>query len=399
MSQCPYAALAQLRAQAPASEIAPGVWRVTRHAEVLRVLREPQVFSAVITDGNEFALFGPSPVQDEIDRIMADYPERPALMRIDPPEQLRMRALLVRALAPSVVQGFEPMIRQQVRSLSAGWLDRGQVEFVGDFADILPGAVTTDFICGEPQMRERFKFWAGEIMSRAQGPMAPERQLEVAHNIAAMGRYFLDAIAARRQQPGHDLISLIVQAEPADGVPLEDVAIVNVLETFMVGGNETTTFLLGNAWLRLAREPELAARLRAAPQLIAAFVEEMLRLEPPAQNLPRKTTQAVELGGVQLPKGAMVLASLASANRDERAFAQADQLDLERTDVAKHLAFGNGNHLCLGLQLARAEARIALEELLPRMQDIELVDDVEWLHNDFLRGPVRLGLRFKPAIN
>ncbi|GLU37309.1 cytochrome P450 [Pseudomonas sp. NBRC 100443] len=392
---CPHARFAQLREQAPVSEIAPGVWAVTRHADVQRVLRDPQGFSARVSDGNDFALFGPSPVQAQIDEIMADYPERPVLMRTDPPEHKRVRNVVARVLTPTEVVKFEPRIRAIVTELMACWIRRGSVEFVNEFAMPLPGSVTTDFICGEPEMRERFRFWAGEIMSRVAGPQAPERQLEVARNVAQMGRYFLDRIAARRKAPTGDLISLVANARTDDGQALEDVAIVNVLETFMVGGNETTTFLLGNCLLRLAGEPELAARLRERTDLLPGFIEEMLRLEAPAQAVIRKTTGAAEFDGVVIPAGAMVMAYLVSANRDECAFAEPTQLNIQRPAGSRHLAFGDGNHSCLGLQLARAEVRIALEMLLPAMQDIRLLAEVEWLQNDFLRGPLRLQLGFR----
>lgn len=393
---CPHARYAHLRAHAPVSEVAPGVWAVTRHADVQRVLRDPAIFSAQVTDSNEFEFFGPSPVMTEIRQIMADYPETPALIRVDPPAHKYVRDVVARVLTPGEVAKFEPGILGIVNDLIAPWIDSGWVEFVGAFSGLLPGIVTTDFLCGDPAMRADFRFWAGEIMSRVGGPQTPERQLEVAHNVAAMGRYFLDRIAERRVAPTDDFISLVANAKAADGMPLPDVAIVNVLETFMVGGNETTTFLLGNAMIRLSEDAALAQRLRDEPVLIPAFVEEMLRLEAPAQSVMRRTTCEVEFDGVIIPAGASILASLVSAGRDASVFVDPDQLHLDRSVTPRHVSFGYGNHACLGLQLARAEARIALEVLLPRMKNIALApgDAVHWLENDFLRGPVKLDLVF-----
>lgn len=394
-SSCPHARFSRLRSESPVSNVAPGVWAITRYEDAQLALRDYATFSAQATDGNDFSLFGPSPVQAEIDAIMKDYPERPALMRTDPPRHKRVRDIVARVLTPDKVAAFEPQIRAIVADLMAAWIDAGAVEFVSKFAMPLPGAVTTDFLCGEPDMRDRFRFWAGEIMSRVAGPQPPERQLEVAGNVVEMGRYFLDRIAQRRREPTSDLISLIANAASESDDAIPDVDLVNVLETFMVGGNETTTFLLGNALLRLAHDPALAERLRATPNLIPAFVEEMLRLEAPAQAVLRKTTRDVPIGGTTIPAGATVLVFLVSANRDEAAFETPETLRLDRAASPRHLAFGYGNHSCLGLQLARAEARIALEMLLPRMHDIALeTDGVSWLANDFLRGPVRLALRF-----
>lgn len=393
-----YAKLAALRAEGPAVEVRPGTWMVTRFADIQQVLRDPAAFSArVIEQANDFALFGPSPVQDQLDAIMADYPEEPALMRIDPPEHKRVRDVVSRVLTPGKVVNFERAIRAIVTELMDPWIASGEVEFMSAFAVPLPGQVTTDFICGEPEMRGKFRHWAGEIMSRVAGPQPPERQIEVAHAVAEMGHYFLDRIAQRRAVPTDDLISLIANTPAVDGLPLEEVKIVNVLETFMVGGNETTTFLLGNALLRLSDDPALADRLRADPALIPRFVEEVLRLDAPAQAALRRATRDVDLDGTTIPAGATVVVSLAAANRDGTAFADPDALDLDRPAAPRHVAFGYGNHACLGLQLARAEARIALEMLLPRMADIAVdAESVAWLENDILRGPLHLRVAFTP---
>lgn len=341
-------------------------------------------------------MFGPSPVRDEIAAIMADYPEESALIRVDPPAHRPVRSLVASVRTPSKVAAFEPTIRAIVDEMAEKWIGRGDVEFVGEFAAALPGAVTTDFLCGEPEMRESFAFWAGEIMSRVARPQPLERQLEVARNIAEMGRHFLDRIAERRKERRNDLISLIANAATRE--PVADVALVNVLETFMVGGNETTSFLLGQAMLRLAGDPALAEQLRQDPGRIPDFVEEMLRLESPAQSMMRRTTRTVEIGSATIPAGANVLVALVSANRDETAFAGAHELDLDRPSNPRHVAFGDGNHVCLGPMLARAETRIALEAILPRMRDIRVEEaEVRWLENDFLRGPMRIPLRFTPV--
>jgi cytochrome P450 len=249
-------------------------------------------------------------------------------------------------------------------------------------------------------MREKLRFWAAEVMSRFGGPQPPERQLEVARHIAEMGRYFLDEIAARRHLPGADLISLLAHAE-IDGDRLEDVAIVNVIETFLIGGHETTTFLLGNSLLHLAQRPDIAGLLRAEKSRIPEFVEEMLRLEAPAQSVQRSATRDLEIGGIRIPAGSILFVFLASANRDEGQFEDPDTLKLGRiaSTSTRHVAFGYGSHACLGLHLARAEARIALRTLLPHMSDITLApgNPVSRMENWFLRGPSRLELRFSPT--
>ena len=400
-SGCPYDWFHTLRSSAPAVQLQAGMYAVTRYEDVKAVLLDSATFSARLGDNNSFALFGPSPVQEQIDAIMHDYPEESVLMRTDPPAHTRVRNLVNRALTPGEVRKLEPNIQGIVNELTAPWIDRGKVEFVSEFAALLPNAVTTSFLGAPPAMRQRFLFWAGEVMSRFAAPQGPDRQLEVAHNIASMGRYFLDEIRRRRNNPTADLISLLANAE-IDGDRLEDVAIVNVIETFLIGGHETTSFLLGNALHHLARQPELADLLRAEPARIPGFIEDVLRLESPAQSVQRSATRDVDIGGVRIPAGSILFVFLASANRDESQFADPDELELSRvgSTAGRHVAFGYGPHSCLGLHLARTEAHIALRTLLPRMSDIRLDpgDSVSCVENWVLRGPSRLKLQFSPAV-
>jgi cytochrome P450 len=399
-SRCPYDWYRELRRSRPVAQLQPGMFAVTRCEDVRAVLADPKTFSARVGGNNSFALFGPSTVQDQLDEIMRVYPEEPVLMRTDPPSHTRVRNLVNRALTPAEVEKIEPQIQAIVDELAAPWIRSGSVEFVSAFAALLPNAVTTNFLGAPTRMREKLRFWAAEVMSRFGGPQPPERQLEVARHIAEMGRYFLDEIAARRRQPNADLISLLAHAE-IDGDRLEDVAIVNVIETFLIGGHETTTFLLGNSLLHLAQRPDIAGLLRTETARIPQFVEEMLRLEAPAQSVQRSATRDVEIGGVQIPAGSILFVFLASANRDEALFEDPDTLKLGRvaSTSTRHVAFGYGSHACLGLHLARAEARIALRTLLPHMSDITLApgSPVSRVENWLLRGPSRLELRFSPT--
>lgn len=397
--QCPYAQLKQMRETSPVTELAPGTFAVTRYDDVKAVLMDPATFSARVGENNAFAVFAPSPVQDQIDEIMRVYPENPVLMRTDPPAHTRVRDLVNHTLTPGEVKKLEPRIEWVVDELMAPWIGRGEVEFVHEFAELLPSTVTTEFLGAPPSMRSQFRFWAAETMSRFEGVQAPERQLEVARNIAAMGQYFLDQIAARRARPTSDFVSMLANVE-INGDRLEDVAIVNVIQTVLIGGHETTTFTLGNSLNYLAQHPKMAATLRADASKISAFVEEMLRLDAPAQSVQRMTTREAEIGGRKVPAGATLFVFLASANRDEGTFEGAETMDMERgKSRSKHVAFGYGVHACLGLHLARAELRIALTKLLMRMHAIELVpgDAIERMNNWALRGPTRLNLRFKPG--
>jgi cytochrome P450 len=395
--ECPFKAYRTLREHAPAFEMAPGMFVVTRYHDVLNILKDTETFSSR-SGGTPFTMFGPSVVQAQIDEILGGCPEIPTLLNNDPPEQSRIRSLVSKVFTARQVTAMEPRIRAIVAELAQPWVPRGQVEFVAEFARPLPSAVTADALGAEPSMRGRLHFWADEIMSRTAGPQEPDRQLAVARNMAVMNAYLLDLIRDRRRTPRGDLISLLAESRLDDGTALTDGQIVNVAETFLVGGNETTTFLLGSILHKLATDPTLADRMRAEPAGIPALVEEMLRVESPSQGMPRWPTRDVEIAGVAVPKGSTVLVMFGAANHDETVFGAAP-LDLSRGPArsGRHVAFGYGAHFCLGAQLARAEARIALETLLPRMTDLTL--DPAGLasrnQNPLLRGFSRLDLVFQ----
>lgn len=397
--ECPFPAYQDLRERCPVLEMSPGMFLVSRYEDVLAVLKDTKTFSSM-SGGSGFTTFGPSPVQDEIDAIIGDYPEIPTLLNNDPPDQTRLRSLVNRVFTPREVKALEPSISAIVDELARPWAGRGRVEFVAEFSQPLPSAVIAAALGAEPAMSGRLQFWSDEIMSRVSVQQAPQRQLEVARNIAAMNDYFLTMIRERREAPRDDLMSLLVNARLDDGTALRDVEIINIAVTFLVGGHETTTSLLGSIFYRFATEPELADRIRSNPAEIPALVEEILRLESPAQTLPRWTTRDTEIAGVGIPAGSTVFVMFGSANRDDTVFPRAAELDLRHaTNTAgRHLAFSHGAHFCLGAQLARTEVRLALEALLPRMADIALDPDgrVERTTSMVLRGFQRLDLTFRP---
>lgn len=397
MLECPYPAYKALRDSAPVVEMAPGVFFVSRFADVMQIVKDTDTFSSV-APRNPFAWFGPPEDQEALDEILRDYPETPTLLDNDPPEQTRVRALVNKVFTAAKVKALEPQIAAVVDDLSAKWINRGNVEFVSEFAKFVPATITAQAFGADLSMVDKCMFWANEIMTRTAGPQSSQRQAEVASHIVEMGDYFMGLIRERRVHPREDLLSLLAEAE-LDGQRLTDVQLIQIVKTFLVGGNETTIQLLTSAWHHLATEKDMEQTLRNSPDQIPAFTEELLRLEAPAQMMPRFPTRAIELHGVSIPKGSTVLISWGSANHDERAFDNPDDFALDRRSRARcnpHLAFGHGAHFCLGAQLARAEARIALERLLPNMTNIALCPDKppQRNPNPMFRGFVRLDLTF-----
>jgi cytochrome P450 len=209
--------------------------------------------------------------------------------------------------------------------------------------------------------------------------------------------YLIDIVERRRRDPGDDLISTLIRAEEGETAltPLEVVMFTLLL---LVAGNETTTNLLGNTLLALMEHPDEFARVRRDPARIPALIEEGLRYDGPIQYLFRQATRDVELAGVRIPAGAIVLPLLGSANRDEAQFPHADRFEVSR-NTQGHLAFGLGIHFCLGASLARREARVALEELLPRFASFDRSEPiVQYVDSYLVRGPKRLPLRASPPL-
>jgi len=245
----------------------------------------------------------------------------------------------------------------------------------------------------DPNRREDFKRWSDDTISLAttpgsESPEEVERQLLSRREFHL---YFREMIEYRRSNPGDDMISALIKAEEEnDALTSEEIFSMTVL--LLVAGNETTTNLLANCVRQLLLHPEVEQKLRANPERIPEFVEEILRFDSPVLGLFRLVTKDIVLGGQAIPAGSFVLPFFASANRDELRFKNADQLDLDR-DTRGHVAFGYGIHFCLGAPLARLETKVALEELLKRLPSLRGdPNEVEWVNSFILRAPKHLKL-------
>lgn len=371
MIEDPFRIYEELRREAGVyHETQMGSYLVLNYDDVMRVLHDTETFSA----SNNIA----------IGLRRSDV--SPPLISIDPPRHTKLRALLSRAFAPRRIERLEPLLRGIVNDL----LDREReqpVEIVSALTEPLPVAAIAYLLGLPPEHHAQFKEWSDVVVALGGAPAGSEGQ----EAIDAMLSYFTGRIAERRQQPGDDIISLLVQAE-IDGERLTDAELRSFCWLLLVAGNETTTNLLSNTLHILADRPELWERMRADASFIPAVVEESLRYMSPVQMLWRLTTREVELGGVQIPEGATVLVGYGPGNRDECAFQQADEFLPGREDDNPHIAFGHGTHYCLGAPLARLEARVALEEMTRRYARIEPGGEPERMQATVLRGFRRLPL-------
>jgi len=371
----PFPAYRWLRAEAPVYwHDTPGFWAVTRHEDVIAVSRDPASFCS--SQGTMLA--------DLTRPIMP----RQSILYIDPPDHVKYRKLVQPGFSPSRLKQLEPRVRQLACTLAAD-IDTGTaVDFVDEFAARLPLLVIAEMLGVPASDRAQFQRWS-DLIIEVTTEQTPEN---MAASVELLG-YFAAVIAERRTQPRDDLISTLVSAE-VDGERLEEFDLLMFCMTLLVAGNETTRNLLLHGALALATHPAQRAALAADPGHIPAAVEEMLRWGSPITSFMRTATRDTTLRGQRIGAGERVLMLYAAANRDEAVFGpDAEDFRVSR-DASRHLAFGFGEHFCLGAGLARMEARIAFEELLARFATIDLAGPVERLRSVLMSGIVCLPLAF-----
>jgi cytochrome P450 len=371
----PFPAFRRLRAEAPVHwHPEPGFWALTRHDDIVAVSRDPATFCS-----------SRGILLSDIERPVTP---RQSIIYIDPPEHAKYRKLVQPAFTPARLRALESRIAEVVRGL-AGEIDTdGVVDFVDLFAAPLPLVVIADMLGVPAADRARFKRWSDAIIDAGTQPTADN----MAQSLELLD-YFGQVIAERRERPGTDLISVLVHSQ-IDGERLEEFDLLMFCMTLLVAGNETTRNLLSHGAVALATAPDQRALLGRDPALLPGAVEEMLRWGSPVGSFMRVATRETELRGVRLREGDRVLLFYAAANRDPEVFGPDAEAFRAGRDASRHVAFGFGEHFCLGAQLARLEARIAFTHLLERFSSWELAGEVERLPSVFMRGIVRLPLAF-----
>jgi hypothetical protein len=361
-------------------------WVVTRYADVVRVLHD---FSADRTPGPEkltaMGLSGLNPIAQVMVKQM---------LFMDAPAHTRLRALAASAFTPHRVE----VLRTHIQEIADGLLDaieaKGSMDLIADFAAPLPAIVTAEMLGVPVKDSEQLKAWSAdfaEMLGNFQHN--PDRVPRVLRSLEDMTAYFRAAISEQRTRPQEGLIHSLATAEIQGDRLSEEEVIANCIVT-MVGGQETTTNLIGNGMLSLLRNPEQLAKLRADLSLIPSAVEELLRYESPSQHTARLAPEDTELGGKQIRKRQAVIAVMAAGNRDPERFPDPDRLDITRTDN-RHLAFGWAAHFCFGAPLARIEGQIAFATILRRVPVLALEPrPLVWRANLGLRGLIALPIRF-----
>ncbi len=379
----PYPCYRALREQAPAyynEEI--GFWALSRHADVLEAFRDPLTYSN---------RYGVSLEQNQIDDATAVM----SFLAMDPPQHGRVRLLVSRGFTPRRVSALEPRIRQIATHYIDSFIERGECEFIGEFAGKLPMDVISEMLGVPEHDRDGLRAWADLVLHREPGVAeVPAAGLQAAADLLG---YFAGHLSRRRERPGEDDLTDALIAAEVDGDRLADRDIIAFLFLMVIAGNETTTKLLGNALYWLSKSADERARVGRDASLIPGWAEETLRFDPSSQLIARTTTRTVELYGRKIPKGARVALLIGSANRDERVFDRPDVYDVRR-NTTHSLAFGQGTHFCLGASLARLEAKVALEEIQRRLPEFEIgVEGLTRVHSSSVRGFAKMPLTFPPG--
>jgi pimeloyl-[acyl-carrier protein] synthase len=361
-------------------------WVVTRYDDVVRVLLH---FSAHRTPTPEqltqMGLQNLSPIAQVMVKQM---------LFMDPPAHTRLRGLCSQAFTPRRVEGLREHIQDIANRLLDAVLPAGEMDVIADFAAPLPAIVTAEMLGVAISDHSQLKQWSAdfaEMLGNFQHN--PDRASRVRSSLDEMTSYFGQAIREQRVHPKEGLISSLLAAE-LDGDRLtEDEVVANLIVT-MVGGQETTTNLIGNGILTLLRNPQVREELRGDLSLIPSAVEELLRYESPSQHTARLAPQDVNIGGKQIRKRQAVIAVMGAANRDPERFPDPDRLDLRRKDN-RHVAFGFGAHFCFGAPLARIEGQIAFATILQRLKNLQLKSGpITWRENLGLRGLAALPVSF-----
>jgi cytochrome P450 PksS len=392
----PLPACGALRAGDPVAHVElPGVpggaFLVARYEDAVAVLKDERFVKDVRgarDPGDLRRPWMPKAIQP-LSRTMLDS---------DGAEHQRLRRLVRDAFAPRYIAHLEP----RVQAITDGLLDRmaaaGRADLVADYALRVPLTVISEILGVSERDRYRFRRWFSSLLAAANSQSGPTslRLLLKLPDILAMMRFLRRLVAERTERPRDDLVSRLATVD-VDGDRLTTDELVAMVALLLIAGYETTVNLIATGTLLLLTHPDELARLRREPALIGTAVEELLRLATPVDvATERYAREDVEVAGVRIPRGSLVLVGIVSANSDGSRFAEAERLDLSRADN-HHVSFGLGHHYCLGAPLARLEGRVAIGSLIQRFPDLCLAappERLRWRAGVTLRGLASLPVRF-----
>jgi cytochrome P450 len=369
-------------------------WLVTRYDDVVRVLTDERFAK------DPFRVLTKDQLADSpwLEKVLGPLlmPLARHMLDRDPPDHTRLRALVQQAFSPRRVEGMRGRIQTLADELLDRALRRGRMDLIADYALPIPTTVIAEMLGVPVADRHKFHRWSGAML--AAGASRFGLLLAMPSALQFM-RYIRRLIKIRRADLRDDLISALITAKEASDC-LHDDELLSMILLLIVAGHETTVNLIASGMLALLEHPDQLEKLRSDPALIKTAVEELLRFTAPVETATERfAAEEVEVAGVKIAHGDLVLAAIASANRDENQFIEPDALDITR-EPNRHLAFGQGIHFCLGASLARLEGQTAINTLLAHTSDLRLAvnpSTLRWRSGLVLRGLKALPVSFRPA--
>ena len=382
----PYPVYRRLRDDAPVYwSTAWNAWVLTRHADVVAIHRDPKTFSS---HGRVSAQLDrlPEPARSEVGLLRRHYSV--GLTHSDPPDHTRLRALVSKSFAPSLIESLRPKFEAMTAELLDAVDGAQSFDVMASLAYPLPATIIAVMLGAPASDRDLLRKWAFDVNNLHARPGQPDPEITLAtqRGLADFRAYLADLIEDHRRHPQVDVLSHLMAARE-QGDALSDDELVSTCVTLFVAGHETTTHALCNGLIALLRHPAQLAQLKAEPARLSEALEELLRFDTSVQRSARRVTQDVEIGGQRLQAGQIVLGMIGAANHDPALCAEPDTLDINRPAV-KHSAFGFGIHFCLGAPLARMEIPIALRQLLARFPNLAFdpARPPRWRRDVALRG-------------
>jgi cytochrome P450 len=395
ITTCPWPYYTRMRHDEPVYKVPDrSDYFVSRYADVVYVLDHPGTFSNKrdwknLQDPDLQVLYKQMPCPIEGTLADEDEPRHGVFhkfaMAAFTPKRLREKEASIRALIDGVIDGF---------------IDRGEIDFVAEFANEVPSRVVATILGLPPDRARDYRRWfdAGIRLSAAYS--SKEQQLEYLRTVIEYYQFMAAEVDTRIASPTDDVISEWLTGERADGQKLDRTGVINLIRQMLGAGQDSSAMTMGIMMRLLIENPTQMARAREEPGYLKKVVEETLRVEHPIQWQWRFALEDTELAGVRIPKGARLLTSWASANRDERKWHQPERFDPNRTDLKDHMGFGKGLHYCIGAPLARLEIAIAFERLLGRLDNIGFAQpepEFTYPPNPQFRALSELRIRFRPA--
>jgi cytochrome P450 len=382
----PFPTYKKMRENHPVCQVEPGgLWAISRYEDIQEVLQDHKTFSS----SGYKTLLQPPWLDPNCKR--GDF-----LVLEDPPDHTNHRALVNKAFVPRIINALIPLMTETSSMLVEKMAPGSEVEFVGQFSLPYIGKIIGRIVGTEDtQSLDELRTWVEYIETIPTMQPDDKSISDLEACLKRQNSYFEGIIQSRKESPGDDLVSELISAE-VNGGRLSDDLLRQSLDLFVGAGLQTTVQAFNNSIIQLSKSPEIMEKLHHSPDLIPEFIEEMFRFNPSAHCLLRKTMDDVEVRGITIPSGSLVLIMLASANRDEAYFPDPDKFDMSRDNVKQNLAFGVGIHHCIGEALARLELKVGLEIILKKFSRVSCPpdDELEWVNSFAARGVTSLPVYF-----